>query len=150
VIRWIAGGLVLAVVTTFTIVMIIGVLAVDRNDVTDLDVGVCFDLPVGESDGEGFAEIGTVETVDCDEPHTAQVVAVGDLNPDRDRVYPGEVALVAEVDEWCAQIEPDPRFGVVPIVPTESTWNGRDGRYVCVALTFGIVPVTGDHAAVER
>lgn len=149
-IRWIAGGLALATVAVLTLVMVVQILASDRTDVTDLEVGECFDFPLEGADGDDLEEIGTVETRPCDEPHTAQVVAVGDLNPDRDREFPGDDELVIEVDGRCAVVESDPRFGVLPIVPTRSTWDGRGGRYVCVALAYGIVPVTGDHVGIER
>ena len=71
--------------------------------------------------------IDLIEVIDCAAPHTAPVVAVGDLNPDRDLPYPDDAALFGLADERCLDVPDDPRFGVLPIVPTESTWNGRDG-----------------------
>lgn len=149
-IRWVAGGVALLAVALLTLVMVIQIFTTDRVDITDLEIGDCFDFPVEGAAGGGFEAIGTVETIGCDDPHTAQVIAVGDLNPDRDREYPGDDALLIEVDERCADVESDPRFGIVPIMPTTSTWQGRAGRYVCVGLTLGIAPVAGDHAAVDR
>ena len=75
------------------------------------------------------------------------MLAVGELNSDRDRPYPSDHTLFGEVDRECVAIPTDERFGVVPIIPTESTWNGRGGRYLCLALAYGLPPVTGDHAA---
>jgi hypothetical protein len=119
----------------------------DRVDVTDLELGACFSLDDAVDDD---GTVTLVEPFDCDESHDAQVVLVGDLNPNADRSYPPDDELFAEVDARCATVTPDPRFGLVPIAPTEATWNGRDGRFVCVALVIGGGEVTGDHASLAE
>ena len=55
--------------------------------------------------------------------------------------------LIYTPEAGAARQPADERFGIVPIIPTESTWNGRGGRYLCLALAYGLTPVTGDHAA---
>ncbi len=132
------------VVGVVLLALIVRLAGDDRTDVTDLDVGACFSLDDAVGD-DGVVTL--VEPFDCDEPHDAQVVLVGDLNPDGDRPYPSDDELFAEVDARCAGVEPDARFGLVPVAPTEATWTGRDGRFVCVALVVGGGDVTGDHAA---
>jgi len=147
-IRWTIAGAVLFAVAVVTLIMVVQVVSDDRADVTDLELGDCFDLPVSGDDGDGLVDVPLVDVLDCDTAHNAQVIDLGDLNPGGALAYPGDDELLSEVDAACARASIDSRFGVVPIVPTEATWTGRDGRYVCVALTYGLQPVTGDHAAI--
>lgn len=145
------GGGLLALVAVATLVMIVRIAASsDLVDITDLEVGQCFDLDVDDPDEGDAANIDLVDVVPCDQPHTAQAVLVGELNPDRDQPYPDDDELFARADARCAEVPPDPRFAVVSIVPTRSTWNGRSGRFVCVAVPFGLEPIVGDHDAVVR
>lgn len=115
---------------------------------TDLEPGQCFDLAGAIEDADGdLADVTAVDTIVCDEPHDAEVVAAGSLNPDGDREYPSDDELFAEIDEACASLVPDtvdPRlFGIVPIAPDERTWNDRNGRFVCVAVVIGGGTVDG-------
>jgi hypothetical protein len=139
-----------AAICVVVVAVVIGILVVqlargDSVDVTDLAVGECFSLDASVADD---GSIDLVDTLDCAEPHDAQVVAVGELNPGGERAYPLDEELFAEVDARCSAVEPDERFGVVPIAPTRATWDGRNGRYACVALVVGGGTVTGDHAAI--
>lgn len=140
----VAGAVVVlaAVVIGLVVVQLVGS---DSVDVTDLAVGDCFSLDDSVADD---GTIDLVDTFDCDRPHDAQVVAVGELNPTGDRAYPSDDELFAEVDDECASVPRDERFGVLPIAPTRATWDGRDGRFVCVALVVGGGTVEGDHGAV--
>ncbi|MFP5488395.1 MAG: hypothetical protein ACLGHQ_08835 [Acidimicrobiia bacterium] len=115
---------------------------------TDLAVGDCFDLAGAIADADGdLAAVMAVDTMACDEPHDAQVVAIGELNPDGDREYPDDQALFAEVDAACLARVPDRvdpgTYGIVPIGPDERTWQGRSGRFACVAVVVGGGTVTG-------
>ena len=142
-------GVGLAVVAVVLLVMALTLSSASTIDVTDLEVGDCFDLDVGAGTDDEVVELDPVDVIDCDEPHDAQVVSVGDLNPDGELAYPDDAELFEMADGECAAITPsDDRFGIVSIVPTEATWEARRGRYVCVAVTIGAVPVTGDHAAI--
>lgn len=143
-----AGALAVIAVATLVMIVWIGASS-DQIDVTDLEVGQCFDLAVDDADGDA-ASVDLVDVVPCDEPHTAQAVLVGELNPGRDLPYPDDDELFSRADARCAEVPPDPRFAVVSVVPTESTWNGRSGRFVCVAVPLGLEPVVGDHDAVVR
>ncbi len=110
----------------------------------DLEPGTCFDLP--ESVDVGSIE--EVTTIDCDEPHEAEVVDVGQLGSDG-RDYPPDDELFAEVDERCRPVElvDSDRFGLLPIAPTETLWQSFDGRYLCVAIPFGGGSVAGSALA---
>lgn len=139
-------------VTLAVTVIVAGVVAVlvlvaigadDDTSIVDLETGDCFDLPdVGDEDD--VLRLETVEVVDCDDPHEAEVVASGTLNPDRDREYPSDEELFAEIDRRCAvdAVVP-PEFGVLPVAPDAATWETFEGRFACVALRFGGGAVTG-------
>lgn len=113
----------------------------DRVGILDVEPGDCFTLP----NDENLTELDVIELQDCDEPHDAEVVAVGDLNPAGGVEYPDDELLFDLVDVACG----DPRrffpdgFGLLPVAPNERAWNGRDGRYVCVAVSLGEGRVTG-------
>ena len=139
---WSLVGLVLFGLAAVVIVVAFGELSNGTSDVTDLDVGDCFDLDPDE-DGN----VGLVDVVACDEPHNAEVVAIAELNPDGDLPYPPDDELFPLADRRCAAIPPDDRFGVVAVAPTESTWEARSGRVVCVALVYADGRVTGSHRA---
>jgi hypothetical protein len=137
--RWLV-----ALLATVTAVVLVGVLAIvaltSSSDtlVLDLDVGDCFDLP----DDMSQATLETVATVDCDEAHEAEVFADGELNPDRDLPYPGEQQLFTRADRDCATVlseRPDlaDRFGILPVVANEASWESFRGRFVCVAVPYG-------------
>ena len=138
---WAVAGTVLFGVAALVIAVAVGELAGDTSDVTDLEVGDCFDL---EPDDDGG--VGLVDVIDCDEPHNAEVVAVADLNPDGELPYPTDAELFPLAERRCADVPPDPRFGVLAVAPTEATWEARDGRVVCVALVYGDGQVTGRYA----
>jgi hypothetical protein len=146
----IAAGLVVLVAAA--LLAIATVLSLTNETTwTDLDPGDCFDLAGALADADGdLAEVTAVDTIDCDDPHDAEVVAAGDLNPDGDRDYPTDPELFAEIDRECASLVPravDPdladRFGIVPIAPDGRTWDDRGGRFVCVAVVAGGGTVTG-------
>lgn len=139
----IVGAVLAALLAAAVGVAIIAFLAGgDRISIIDLDVGDCFDLPRGE--GAEVVEIDVLELVDCDGPHDAEVVAVGDLNPDGDLAYPSDEELFAAADPTCMAVDLGDDYFVVPIVPTESTWESADGRFVCVAVPFAPGADEGD------
>jgi hypothetical protein len=114
---------------------------------TELDTGDCFDLAGAIADADGdLASVFGVDPVACGDPHDAEVVGVGSLNPSGDRPYPDDDALFAEVEARCSGIALDERFAILPIVPDERTWDGRTGRYVCVAVVIGGGTVEGSNA----
>lgn len=136
-----AAGLA-AVVVAAAVAIVVVLSAGNRTAFADLEPGDCFDLAgaIAEASGE-VAPFTAVDTVSCGEPHDAEVVAVGALNPDGDRDYPSDGDLIAELDRVCAarvpaEVDLD-RFGVLPIAPDERTWTDRDGRYACVAVVIG-------------
>jgi hypothetical protein len=140
---WILG--LLAVVAVIVAVGIMAIILATGNatSVAELDPGDCWSISVDGSD-----RLETVDLVDCDAPHTAEVVFVGHLNLDRDRPYPGGTDLTEEVDRRCRSFDVDSidrldDFGLLPVAPDESSWEMFQGRFVCVAIPFGGEPVQG-------
>jgi hypothetical protein len=148
VIRWVGVAVVL-VAAGALLLMVVQLASNTSTDAADLDVGDCFDLDLDAEGGAGFVDLGLVDVIACTEPHNAQVVAIGELNPDGDEPFPGDDELFAQAAAVCdPAAATDVRFGMLPVTPTEATWDARRGRYSCVAVSFGGAPVTGDHAAI--
>ena len=103
----------------------------------DLEPGECFDL----ADDDGADAIGTVETTPCGEPHEAEAVEVGELDPaDGAEEVPrpvDDVLFERVVDAIHASqtkdLPPDPtRFAWTDLVPHS------------VGLGIGLPPLLGD------
>jgi hypothetical protein len=122
----------------------LAIVLVSTNDtvVVELDAGDCFELP-----DDIDAHIGTVDTTGCDDPHEAEVVATGELDPDRDLDYPPGDESVVMADRRCTAEVDDPSivadFGILPVVADEGAWEPLAGRYVCVAIPYGGGTTTG-------
>lgn len=137
----------LAAVVGAGLLALLALLALTSRDATlvlDLEPGDCFDVPAEIADDT----LGQVDTGDCDDPHEAEVFAVGELNPDRDRPYPAADELFGVADRACAELlaerpELVEQFGVLPVVADESSWEAFRGRYVCVAIPYGGGTVSG-------
>lgn len=144
--RWVIGLLAVVVAIVALGVMVFVATSSDETLVLDLAVGDCFDL----SD-DVDAGVGTVRTIDCDEPHEAEVVASGRLNADGAVERPPDDELFALVDARCAADlgeRPDllDRFGILPIAADEASWDSYDGVYLCVAVPYGGGTTTGTAA----
>lgn len=137
---WIVGLIAAMLVALALAVAALVVLSPgDETLVLDLDSGDCFQIP----DDIAAATISEVDTVDCTKPHEAEVFASGELDPDREQPYPADQRqLFTRVDRQCAAVlanDPDlvERFGVLPVVADERSWDSYRGRYVCVAIPYG-------------
>ncbi len=137
---WIAGLIAVVLVAIAAAVAALVLLSPgDDTIVLDLDAGDCFQVP----DEIATATISKVDTIDCTKPHDAEVFATGELDPGRDQPYPGDQQqLFARVDRQCAAVLTDhidlaERFGVLPVVADERSWDSYRGRYVCVAIPYG-------------
>lgn len=146
--RWVFG-----LVATVAVIVGLGVLVVlatssDETVVLDLDPGDCFDLAI---DGDDTG-IGIVRTVDCADPHEAEVVAAGLFDEDGTTQRSTDEVLFAEADARCAAALADrsellERFGILPVVADEASWGPFDGKYVCVAVPYGGGTTTGSALA---
>lgn len=127
-------GLVLLAFAALAAVIAIAVaMSADSTSVFDLNAGDCFVLPIDGDD----TSLEEVDSIGCAEPHDAEVVLVGQLNPDQDRNYPTDEALFAEVESNCSSVPIPAQFGMLPIAPDEASWNPLAGRFLCVAVPFG-------------
>ena len=104
--------------------------------VTDLKVGDCYD-------GGSQAEVSTVTSKACTEPHDAEVFATF-THPDAQGAYPGEVTLEFYADRECVNAfdayvglaYDDSEFGISYLTPTDEGWRRGDHIVTCV-LTAG-------------
>lgn len=94
--------------------------------------------------------------VDCDTPHSAQLVRVGDLRKDASMpIYPGDQAIgpVAMGACYTSGIIKASAYATYPTLstdahyPTSQTqWNKGDTFYYCFAHTNPVAPITGSVA----
>ena len=131
-----------------------GTLATAGNvTVTDLRVGDCFNA--AEFSDEDV-EIGDVDGVPCEEPHTFEVYAVADYNGS---AYPGtQAAFETAFGEVC--VPPFESYVGVPyadstlwasaITPTEDGWNSGDHEFICHLHEEDISPITGSQRGANR
>ena len=101
----------------------------------DVEVGQCTNQDLTGS-------VGEIETVDCAEPHVAEVFATFDLEGDD---YPGVDEVDTLATEGCTGARFEDYVGLpyeesevfaAPLTPTEQTWNEADDRTViCFAVT---------------
>jgi hypothetical protein len=104
------------------------------KEVATADVGDCFEQP------DDIGAIGEFDTVDCDEAHFGEVYDKFDLEGDD---FPGTEAVSQQAQEGClASFEEyvgipyeESIYQILPISPTEETWNEADDREVICVLT---------------
>jgi len=105
----------------------------------DAAVGDCVgSVPVGEV-------VYELDFVSCDVAHAAEVYAVGELNANQTREYPGDVELLTEVQTACAgAFEPYVGrsyelsvFEVYYLYPRRFGWRAERGSYVCFLVEEG-------------
>jgi hypothetical protein len=100
------------------------------DEVPTAEVGDC----VQESELTG-GSIDEISTVDCDDPHYAELIAKFDLDGDD---FPGAAAVGTDAQEGCATRFEDyvgidyasSIYFLAPVTPTEETWERADDREV--------------------
>jgi hypothetical protein len=112
------------------------VLAACGSDVAanDVEVGQCTNQDLTGS-------VGEIDTVDCEESHTAEVFALFDLEGDD---FPGAEEVTTLAIEGCTGDRFEAYVGLPyqeseifsePLAPSEETWNEADDRTViCFAV----------------
>ncbi len=125
---------------------------VNTNDVSaptsvydvDLGVGMCLESLDYDADQQ-------LTVVPCADPHGAEVIAETTLDAG---AYPGEDAVLAEAESYCADASADV-VGDQPIeraelrlfYPTESTWDAGDRLVSCLARAEAGTTLTGSIVA---
>ena len=130
--------------------VVIGNEVANTTGATELEVGQCVALP-----SETATEVFRFDDQDCDEPHEAEVFAVGDLG-DGDDPYPGIDEVNRMIEDLCRPefadyvgIEYDRSvFVVTTVYPQEDTW-GLNQEYACIAYDPD-GDTTGSIRGVER
>lgn len=136
----------LVVGATGAVIAVVVAMSDSDTSIFELRAGDCFDLPEFGPDGSRPAEWRVVDAIDCDDPHTVEVLVTGQLDPDQQRAYPSDDELYAEVDTRCRAERAAARelgFGVLPIIPNAAVWEPRGGPFLCVAIPFGGDPRPG-------
>jgi hypothetical protein len=130
---WIMGIVGLLAGGTLITLAATGVLDDGETAVFDLEVGDCVNFPFNP-DSERIVEVRSVDVVDCDEDHEAEVIRRGELNPNEDREYPSNDDLFAESYDGCGR---DDDTNLFAIAPNEDSWDDEGGPFVCFELSDG-------------
>jgi hypothetical protein len=116
------------------------------GNVADLAVGDCFDPPTEE------VEVSEVQRHPCSDPHTGEVIYVGDYPAADGAAYPGDQAFVEHVADVCLpafesytgldyETATDWDFGY--FTPTSAGWDAGDHEISCYAIRVDGTPTTG-------
>lgn len=124
--RWILSPLLAAVL------LVSGCSLRGGGNVFELAVGDCF----GATDPDG-GRVSDVPIVDCSEPHDREVFHTFTV---ADGEFPGGDALTAQAEDLCIPVFEEyvgtaygsgSRLGILPITPTQSSWDNGDREVVC-------------------
>ena len=118
-----AGGAFIAAAAT-------GAFDDGETAVFDLESGDCVNFDFNP-ESDRIIEVTTVEVVDCDEPHEAEVIQRGELNPDEDRDYPSNDQLITESYEGCGV---EDFSNIFTVFPDEDSWDQQGGPFVCFEI----------------
>ena len=136
----------LVVGATGALIAVLVAMSDSATSIFELRPGECFDLPEFGDDGSRPAEWREVDTVDCADAHTVEVLVTGQLDPDQRRPRPDDAELFETVDATCADVRARADqlgYGLLPIVPNPAVWEPRGGPYLCVAIPYGGDPTPG-------
>jgi hypothetical protein len=109
----------------------LGLTACSSTPANDFEAGEC-------TNDDLSGAIGEIDTVDCDDEHTAEAYAQFDLD---DGDFPGVDEVSTQATEGCQgdRFEdyvgldyPSSVFVVQTITPTEETWDNGDRTVICV------------------
>lgn len=109
----------------------------DEGNVFSLEEGTCFEDP-----GSSF-EVSDVETVDCDDPHFAEVYHTEDLEGGDNDDFPGNAEVGAEGNQICeSEFEGfvgaplgQSDFVFSAFQPTEDSWDQGDREIACFIVS---------------
>ena len=145
------AGVILGLIGVAGAGVFLWAVATDRIN-TDDDSASFLEADVGDCLGEvpEAAVVFELHFVSCDVAHAAEVYAVGDLNPDHSREYPGDTAILTEVETACfAEFEPYVGityelsvFEVYYLYPRQLGWKSvGGGGYYCMLVEVGTTNV---------
>jgi hypothetical protein len=113
--------------------------------VNRIDVGTCFN----DAADEGALDYTELTVVGCEEPHDNEVYHLFDAPGDGE--YPGneEIARITRdgcleaFDGYVGRPYTESAFAILPIPPSETSWNGGDREVVCAVYDAGRQELTG-------
>lgn len=112
----------------------------------DLKVGECFDEPVGD--------VQTVEEVQhhpCSDPHTGEVIYVGNLATAENAPFPSDAEMETMVGGVCIpafnvytglDFQSDQEWTLGYFTPVEADWGTGDRSIVCYAVRIDATPTS--------
>ena len=111
----------------------------------EVAVGTCFN----DAGDEGALDYTELAVVDCAEPHDNEVYHLFDATGGA--TYPGDEKLAQVTRDGCLSAfeayvgKPytESAFAILPIPPSETSWNGGDREVVCALYDTGRKELTG-------
>ena len=139
-------------IAIIAVIVVAGFLFRDRlsSNAGELKVGDCFDEP------STATEVSDVQHHPCEEPHTAEVIFVGDMSGDNN-AYPSSDAVFEYVSVNCipsfttytGQGLDGATLDVGYFHPTSEGWGKGDRGVICYAINLDGSPMTGSLKAAQ-
>jgi hypothetical protein len=147
---WIMGLIGLLAGGAFIAAAASGAFDDGETAVFDLDAGDCVNFDFNP-ESDRTVEVTTVDVVDCDDAHEAEVMFLDELNPGGGLPYPSNDELFADIDAQCTQRAPQEvasgvdlsDYASFTVAPNEDTWDDDDGPFACFAVRAGGRTTTG-------
>lgn len=144
---WVLGLVSLVGVGGLFVALATGAIDVGGKPVDTLAVGDCIELDLDLAED---AEIFSVPTVACGEPHDGEVYFLGQI--DRFDEYPGRRTVQAHVEQRCAGAAftdyvgvdyADSALGLYSLSPTSASWRDGDRGFTCIATAGDATSLIG-------
>ncbi len=110
----------------------------DKGNVFSLEEGSCFQDP-------GASDVTDVETVDCEDPHFAEVFHTEDIESEGDD-FPGDAVISQAATEACrgpafedftgVPYGQEAALDVYELRPSEETWDAGDREIACMVVSL--------------
>lgn len=128
-------------VALLAVLITLGIMNTGNTDVADLKAGQCFNLVHEKLSDFGNDKVhsGTVDVVDCEKEHDAEVIATFEIQSAHDDTYPGVQAVGREAGNTCHTYL-RPYLGVstapanteeISYIPSYDNWKDHQRSVVC-------------------
>ncbi|WP_225755536.1 septum formation family protein [Actinotalea sp. Marseille-Q4924] len=133
----------------------------ESGEITEAADADAFSVRVGDcltllgSEAEGAAEVDSLPTVPCTEPHDSEVYLAEQIT---DAEYPGEEAAGVMADELCygafegfvGMAYEESALDFTTLFPTQQSWDDMEDREILCIVVDGEGGVTGSLKGVAR
>jgi len=132
-------------------------ITVNEVSVFDLEVGDCWTATT--TDGDSGPLVTTAQVVDCDDPHLAEVIFIGQIDAEDDAEFPGITGRDNAAEDLCQPAFVDyvgiplaaSELGLLWLAPTEESWTESGDRTVtCAVQALDGDPLVGSIEGSER